>query len=128
MRRLRKDKAVPSVLPERSGHSSDLSAVRSSPIWDVGTIDYERVARGPEAWKEKVKEKMKGPWLGKIVRLPCGPGELPYAPAWMVTEGATVEDLMEAVRIEWQASGDLHHVFIESLDDDGMWILIGTGS
>lgn len=128
MRRLRKDSTVPSVLPERSGHSGHLQEMLGKPVWgEYLTVDDERCSTERD-WRKKVKERMEGPWLGKVIRLPYGPSELPYASAWMVTEGATVDDLIEAINIEWQASGDMHHIFIESLDDDGMWILIGTGS
>ena len=71
---------------------------------------------------------LKESWLGLVLRYQCHWGDNPKPPTFMVKEGTTLTEFREAVELEVKASGDDHHIFIESLVQNGMWLDIITGS
>lgn len=86
-----------------------------SPIWDVmpGRITPERVRS----------------WTGRIIRYEHHWGSV-AVPVETISDGATVDDIIETAKRMVASSEDDHHCFIEDIAEspDGVFLDIFTGS
>ena len=82
----------------------------------------------PEKAMLEIPFLLKNKWLGLILKYDDHWGEGEKPPLFMVKENTECEEFMRAVENEIIASGDDHHVFIERLEPQGMWLRITTGS
>jgi len=66
--------------------------------------------------------------VGLMLRYECHWGDGHKPPLFMIKQSTTLAEFKKAVEREVKESGDDHHIFIESLVPNGMWLDIYTGS